>query len=500
MREGLGIKSKVSCLWTSAWVMYPLFLAALIIACIAIGLSGKLWSEQGDCSLFNCSGVITNITTDNNTFSPYHTLVIAGSCGTYTYVNGSGDIIIADTRLTPYLVGPNGTCSEFATPQEAYNQAIADGRGGDGVPETIILIKPGTYSFGTTLFPITKTGISFVGLSGTEGVIFSADSTSGGISVTTMSNTTTNVIFNGITFGDPFNTPTNGFLLQILSGNTEMYECNCINSNFRITLGGGTYHTNLKISRSLLRPLAPADFITSLTSDVGFRLELSIIFAVNGTQGGSLFNMNNGFNVFELLSSRITISFYNGLLAGPLSATYTVQNAFIIRDCTIENIVAITPYPNYIVLQQGNINMNFESNIFDIQGRVIYQNTNSTTTDSHMLVMADNQVSGILEIVRYEVNETITIGQNNFQFVNNYFECPNVPDVVYIANATTGDSLNIVLTGSTLLTNSPIGGEYMLGPDPAITCQLTTGTSVSLNQATHSVGITNVVVLPTLAA
>src|ERR1041385_2020826 len=134
-------------------VFITLFICLLFGTSIAIVFSGIVFNDsRSDAICRNCGGVIDSVITQNGTFSPDKYIEITGVSGIKTRIDfpQSPQIIIDNLRdITPYTVGIDGSY-EFSNPQDAYNQAIADGRGIDN--PAIILIGPGTYPFGSTQF------------------------------------------------------------------------------------------------------------------------------------------------------------------------------------------------------------------------------------------------------------------------------------------------------------------------------------------------------------
>jgi hypothetical protein len=222
------IKSGISNAFTRELIIYALFGTSLIIGIV---LASVALSKQ--C---NCQSDPLNLTTSNGSVtSPKISLV--GYSGILPFKKQSGTIGITDLRnLTPYVVSLDGD-SEYTSPQAAYLAAV-----NAGDTTAVIMILPGTYSYGTTQFLIETSGISFISTAQTaNSVIFTADDANGGITVNIpLSVNQDYVTFKGITFGKPSNNT--GFLLNISGGQTVLDSCFASNSNFRVSIGGnGTF-------------------------------------------------------------------------------------------------------------------------------------------------------------------------------------------------------------------------------------------------------------------
>lgn len=431
----------------------------------------------------NQTGKIEVIYTDNSTFSPNSTLGFTGVCGLETYIDLMGNITITNRRdLSPYVVGTD-ECSNFATPQEAYDQAVLDGKGGPGGQGAIILIKPGNYDFGSTLFQVLQTGITFIGLQKGK-VIFSATSLTGGIYVNTALDMNNFVHFIGITFGDIGSA--NGFLLDITSGHTVVQDCYCFNSNFRI-LTGAEDGTRLNIKDSELRPLPPNDFLTGVLSNTSILIENVNMFIDSGSPGGHIINMANGFNDLTILKSNIYLNYYNGLLQGPSPNIVGTSNLFDLRFTEItQSVFSITGFDNYVILQSGNINCNLQENYISLQGFVLYQSVDSVTANSHNFLAELNTFETGNSTI---FNAAAVIGFNEIDFFNNFLRVINVDEIINIPLFTAGDSLISRLIGTTISTTAGPGGTYAIGPNVGI-ATLYVGSSLSLEQATTTSGFT----------
>jgi hypothetical protein len=432
----------------------------------------------------NQTGKIETIYTDNSTFSPNNTLGFTGVCGLETYIDSMGNITITNRRdLSPYVVGSD-ECSNFATPQEAYDQAVLDGRGGPGGPGAIIFIKPGNYDFGSTLFQVLQTGITFFGLQKGK-VIFSATSLTGGIYVNTVLDMNNFVQFSGITFGDIGSA--NGFLLDITSGHTVIQNCDCFNSNFRI-LAGAEDGVRLNIKDSELRPLPPNDFLTGVLANTSILIENVNMFIDSGSPGGHIINMANGFNDLTIVKSNIYLNYYNGLLQGPSPNIVGPSNLFDLRFTEItQSVFSITGFDNYVILQSGNINCNLQENYIALQGFILYQSVDSVTANVHNFLAELNTFETGNSTI---FNAAAVIGSfNEIDFFNNFLRVANVDEIINIPLFTAGDNIISRLIGTTISTTAGPGGTYAIGPNVGI-ATLYVGSSLSLEQATTTSGFT----------
>ena len=474
--------------------MVLLFLLAFAIALAALVLSSLLWTRQiGNATTVcdGCPGIIDFILTDNSTLSPIinQTLKFNGECGLQTFINALDNITIIDFRsLSQYIVGQDN-CSEFTTPQDAYDQAILDGKGGDSGQGAIIIIKPGNYDFSGTQFPVLQTGITFYGLPGGS-VFFSSTDTTSGIYINTSPDALTSVVFNGISFGAI--NDTNGFILNISSGKTIIDTCYCMDSNFRIYLGTENA-TTLESTNSIFKPLPPNDFITGVGSDIDITFEnVKLDNQVVGTQGGHIFNLANGFNELNLLKIYFIFKFYNGTVLGPLSnPPYTTVNLIFMRGSSIEGL--FSGVINYFALQSGSLIYDIGGSIMSFQGPFIAQLTDSTTPGDFISIkLFACDVETANSTIEYSDSVTV-IGTVLIQIINDFLVVTNDDDIIYIPGATAGDVLEILLTGTTLRTASAPGGTYITGPNPALAF-LSLASSVSINGATTANGVTKTVI------
>jgi hypothetical protein len=517
------LRTRISNLFSTTWgVVAVMFLFLLGIALTALILSALLWPKQGcnspicmDCnsSCVSCNstcldcnstcldcnstcldcnttcqdcvtlcsngtGKIETIFTDNTTLIVNGSLSIHGLCGIKTDIDSDGNLTITNLReISKYIVGQDN-CSEFATPQEAYNQAVLDGKGGDGGPGATIIIKPGIYDFGDTLFPITESGITFFGLPG-EKVIFSSTATTGGISVTLPTNVINVVTFNGITFGEVDSTT--GFLLDIETGLAIITNCACLNSNFRIRMGGGVGGTSLVIRNSILNTLPPDDFIIGLGPDITILFENVNMFIAAGTVGGHIISIPFGCQNVTLFRAQIWVNYYDGVIAGPLSGADSTPNIVLIRYTFTTQTIFVNP-TNHIILQNGKINVNIQFNNIFVVGFVVYQNVDSVTSDVHGILISNNYIETGNSTIRTADTVTV-IGSTNFiDFASNWIRCDIVGEFIHVLTATAGDNLFVRLLTTILTTTaSGPGGVYATGPAGLST--LTLGNSIHTGQA-----------------
>jgi hypothetical protein len=399
-----------------------------------------------------------------------------------------GNITMTNKReLSPYIVGPD-ECSEFTTPQAAYNQAVLDGKGGPNGPGAIILIKPGNYDFGNTLFQVLQTGITFFGLEKGK-VIFSATSQTGGIYINTLLDKNNFVQFDGITYGDSGSV--NGFLLNITSGYTIIQNSYCFNSNFRILVGAED-GVSVTIRNSELKPLPPNDFLTGILSNVSILIENVNMLIDSGSAGGHIINLSNGFQELTVLKSFIYLNYYNGLLHGPLANILSGPNTFYLLYTFItETVFSITGFDNYVILQSGNINCILEFNSISLQGFILYQNVNSVTANFHNFLATKN----IFETGNSTIfNAASVIGFNEIDFFDDFMRVSNVNEIIKIPLFTAGDNIIIRLIGTIFTTLAGAGGTYAIGPN--IPSPLYIGNSLSIGQSTVATGFTVIHLAP----
>ena len=466
-----------------------LFIIAIILAIVGLILASILWADTFShnatiCN--NCPGIVDIIETDNSSLSPIinQTLKLNGVCGIETFINLLDNITITNNRdLSPYVVGQD-TCSEYSTPQAAYTQAILDGKGGDSGPPAIIIIKPGVYSFGSTQFQILQTGITFFGLPGQQ-VYFSSTSTTGGIYINTLPTTLTSVIFQGISFGN-IGDSTNGFLLNVSSGNTIIQSCYTMNSNFRIYVGTEDT-TTLGLYDSFFNTIPPNDFITTVAPDVFLTLQNVYINDLLGTIGGNIFNLSPGFNKLTILSSNIIFQFYEGVILGPVTAvSYTSGNLIFSRFITVNGL--FSNFPNYFCLQNGLIIYDIGDSVFYLQGSFIIQNLPSTQTDLISIKLIDTEIQTDNSTILYDPAVT-TIATVLIQTFHCYFKNVFVNYTIVIPSGTLPDALDIEMLNTIITNLAPPGGVYMIGPGATIGTIVLANT-VAVNQATTASGMT----------
>lgn len=432
----------------------------------------------------NCNGSVNLIQTSNSTLIPVsNTLTFSGECGLNSFIIDNNISFIDLENLSPYIVGID-SCSQFSTPQDAYNQAIIDGKGGDGAQGAIIIIKPGTYSFGSSLFSISQTGITFYGLPSGR-VLFTSSSTSGGISISTNIGSETSVIFQGITFGmTGFDTI--GFLLNITTGQVILKDCNTYVGNFRILMGS-VNTAQLTITDCNFNPLPPNDFITTFGTASIINIQNSNFNSgLTGTKAGHFFNLTYGFNTLTIYKCNFKNGFYNGIIYGPLSGN-GVTNTINFRYSTVERVN--TGVQNYFIQYNGLILVNLEFNEINTVGFIFYQTLNATTSDVHTFNIFSNDLNTLQNsTVLTNLNVTI-LGIQKFNFYNNFISSVGVPAFLNIQTATTGDVFVVEILHDILQTSASGVTPYIQGPGSTFG-SLFIFSSVQLNQATTTSGFT----------
>ncbi len=242
------------------------------------------------------------------------------------------DYVSLLSNLSPYVVDAlgNGT---FLTVQAAYEQAVLDGRGGaSGIP-AVILILPGVYDFGSTLFTISVGGIHFLAVTDagiSDAVVFSASGTGGGIQVDTGSSVP-GTDFAGITFGKPGD-GTNGFLLEHVSSSTIYYsKCGSTSSNIRVVNSGSATYTALfdDCIFSFFSVASGVDIFTSANPNAVLAIKDSIIqdTAVSGA-GGSIINVTGGAVQINLNNVSVTFANFTNFFAATGTAPVTLLASY----------------------------------------------------------------------------------------------------------------------------------------------------------------------------
>lgn len=477
---------KLNDIQTSFWTtLIFIFIILFILGLIGVILSSVLWTETtGNATICNnCPGTVNFVFTDNGTLSPIqnHSLKFNGLSGIKVKLELPDIINIDNLRdLTPYTVDCRGG-SEFLTPQEAYHQALIDGKGGGvGDLQAIIIISPCKYDFGTTQFEINTSSIIWSSLSPftglTSGVIFTASGPSGGIHVSLPLDLTQYMIFQGISFGDIDDT-INGFVLNVTQGQCIMAECSCTNSNFRIFIGGEGF-TIFSSFDSSFRPTPPNDFITTIDSNTVIVFKHTQIIQLSPVSpGGFIFNFNNGIGQSRMLDLFIVFDSYTAIYNSPVAGS--IGGGLIqIEKSTILANDAVFPY---FLKQNGPFILQIFTSDISIQGPLIYQNSDSINGDTHNVIVANSYITS--KNTTFFIEPTVNIiGQNNYEISNSRLTVTVDLYFINIVTASGSDFLNIILVGTTTKTTQVSLGISAIGPIGFST--FTTGGSFSLNGAT----------------
>lgn len=474
-----------------------LFFVSFVLALIAVALSGVLLNNSSTGTICDsCNGIVENITTDNGTTVLIdNTINIKGKSGIITALeNMNKDVIINNLRdLTPYTVSPDGE-SEYLTPQEAYNAAVADGRGGLGLP-AVIIMSPGTYSFYDTQFEVTTPGISFVSFASAPGssgaVVFTANSSTGGIHVDIPLDLNKGVIFQGITFGAIGDTI--GFLLNQTRGQCSLYMCAAQDSNFRIVSGGAPMgeFTIIGSFASSFNTLPPNDFVT--TTDPS-----TVVFFENThwtqlgvgapvSNGGYIFNFYNGIGEARFVASFSVHNAYDGFMKGPAPGVGQGSLSFDRSKVIINEGVNLM---SCFIRLSGPFGMGIIGSDFSLQGPLIYQTENSSVGDRHVLYLFNSPVTSHNSTILYDPSVNI-VGIVEYNIFNSVAYTQNEPLLINIPFATAPDNIVITLSSDTIRTNGPPNSDYAIGPDPSL-ATIYVGTSTSINGANTATGFTYV--------
>jgi hypothetical protein len=444
-------------------------------------------------SLNTTNNITKTIETNNGLGDIPNPLKILGISGITTFFDGISVKINNLRDLTPYTVGPEGEY-QYATPQEAYNAAIADGRG-DDFP-AVIIISPGTYSFGNNQFPIIQTGISWVALPAVPGVsggvIFTATGSNGGIHVETTFDAFRIMIFQGITFGG-VNDAT-GFLLNVTGGQIALSQCGSLNSNFRIVLGSDLSFVVFAAFQSTFKTLPPNDFITTISEFVQIIIEsCNIIQVYTGgdpvpTQGGHVFNLQNGVGQVTLLNSLILLNYYDGFINGPNTTNGAFISMYGSRAIFFESF-----YP-YFMKINGKCSLEISRNNMNIQGPLIYIPQDLISGNGVSIIISTNDIASKNTTIKTDSTVT-TIGNIDIKILNSRLVVGSDDYIIDIPNANIGDTLNVLLTQSTITTQSTFPPNYANGPGFG-TATITVGGSYSTNSATTANGFTYIPLTP----
>lgn len=476
-------------------------LIVVFLICFGLGLAallmtGVLYTKTNTgevCS--NCDGIVNTIFTDNDTLSPIdsQSLTFHGING--IRVNLANPVIIVDDKrwLTEYVVRSDGT-GEFLHPIDAYNQAILDGRGGDGLP-AVLIIGPGTYSFGDTQFPITQTGISWVSLpaaaGATSNVIFTATSSTGGILVDAVLNFTRFVLFQGINFGAIGDSV--GFLLNHTQGQCQLISCSSLDSNFRIVTGQAGFFTILGATQCVFQPIPPNDFVkTSGPNAVIVFKDTTILqlgFGVPVTVGGYLFNLAEGVSSCQLTNCFVIIGHYNAIFNSPVSGLGFSSGGVIgIRESEIQ-LNDGNPTLS-VLIHTGTFRLFIISSTFVIQGSLIYQIEDSVAGEIKDLDCIGSYITSKNATIANEPAVSI-IGNCNYRFFTTYLKTDPDIYIINVAVSTNPDTLLVRLTGVTVDTQAVSLSDYALGPG-ALVATLEVGNSVSISGANSQTGFSYV--------
>lgn len=479
--------------------LFTLFNFSVFVLCVGLGLaaltvSGILFTRSSNGSICNtCPGVLSNgINTDNGLLTINNNVLnLKGKSGIKTTTNVliPNEITIDNLRdISPYTVSGDGG-SEYLTPQAAYNAAIADGRGGIGLPAAIIM-APGIYDFGDTQFQITTPGISFVsyiaapGTSGT--VIFTANSTTGGINVNIPLDLSKSVIFQGITFG-AVGDHVNGFLLNHTNGQCTLYMCAAQNSNFRIVTGGGSDMSILASFGSSFNTIPPNDFITTVNANTVLFLDntqwTQLGFFTNVTNGGYIFNLYNGISEARMVSCHIVFDAYNAVFKGP--APGVVGQNSISFDYSKVIINDGNPMSSFLY-QSGPCNTGVGNSALSLIGPMIYQSENSNTGEYHTFYLFNSLVTSHNSTILYDSSVNIT-GNCDYSLLNSVMFTTNEPLLINIPSASSPDIITVTMSGNTIKTTGVPLSTYAQGPDPSL-ATINVGTCTSINGGNNAVG------------
>ncbi len=426
-----------------------------------------------------CSGTVNTVITDNQTLTPIinQTLKIFGISGITTSIENTDEITINNLRdLSPYIVSDDGL-SEYLTPQDAYTQAVADGRGINN--PAIIIIRPGFYSFGDTLFDVNVSGISFVGLAGTSdgftSVYFTSTAITGGIHVDVAGASSNAPIFKGITFGTENDLI--GFLVLLTNGQCILEQCTSPNSNTRFIINStDTALLNLYSCAFYLPSTGP--FITTLTNRSSVTLSNSRIHDLGSVSTGvSMFDLEAGAFAIVLQRSLIVSLFYDAIFKGPLSGA----NVSIFIDATKITMFDDTP-AGALLLHTGSFNLYITTSNITTQGPLLYQLTNAVDGDLKNLYVTNSDiVSNTFSVIESDVAVTI-IGICDYKFFNSILRSINNAVVINVPAAAGSDLLQVLLFGVAVESTSAPLGNYAEGA--ATFSTMRTGSSVSVNGAT----------------
>lgn len=487
-------------------VTYSTILVIVFISCLAVGVTGLVLSSllfskistNNSTICDNCNGIISTVYTDDGVLSPVvdQSLKLFGISGIKTSISGIDEITVNNLRdLTPYTVNADGG-SEYLTPQEAYLAAVADGKGGIGLP-AVIIISPGTYDFGDTQFEINQPGISWVALPSlpgiSAGVVFTASGPNGGLLVSIPFDPIKLAIFQGITFGE-----TNsdiGFLINNTQGQCALVSCGSLNSNFRIIMGGNSSYTVMSILSSTFKTIPNNDFITTVDPFTILILEGCNIFqlitgAIPIFPGGHVFNFQNGVLLVRIFNTFIHIDHYDGVFKGPLSGV-TNDGLIEFQRSTVLVAGSLTPY---FFKQSGHMNLRVSSSILDIYGPLIYQNEDCLSGETHLLFFAENKLTSNNASILIESNVTV-IGNNDYQLYNSFINVLIDPYIINIPTATGSDTVDVILAGTTIKTTAAPFGDYALGPG-LLFGNIRVGGSFCINGATTANAFTYIPLTP----
>jgi hypothetical protein len=471
------------------FVVLAIAIAALFLPVAVIGPKGVngINGVDGTNGIDGINGTngtdsVDIVITDNQTLTPLinQTLKIFGISGITTSIENTDEITINNLRdVSKYIVNCDGT-SQFLTPQDAYNTAVADGKGGTG-PPALIVIAPCIYDFGSTLFQITTPGIDWVSLSpnviGYNYVIFTASSNTGGIEIDVPFNLSLGVSFIGIKFG--LLGDTNGFLLNHIQGAFTLDKCSTHIANMRIITNGFLF-----ITSSLFFVWPPYNFIKTVSNSAYVFIESTNINDLgSGTTGGFVFDLSDGVNQVQLKSSFIETSTYEAVFKGPTGSS----TGLVIVDYTFVSVSFNFGNPLGSFFRQSGIsNIQISSSTFQLMASLIYQNEDSSPGDVHKLLCVNSNIVTQAEaIIENDVNVTI-IGQCDYQFFNTKMTAVTDPYVINIPAASGTDLFNVIFVGVSIQSTSPPLGDYATGPSPFSSIQV--GSSTCINGATNANG------------
>ncbi len=407
------------------------------------------------------------VTGDTGTAVPIsNTLQLMGQTPTTTGLisTASSNVVHIDNQRYPtqYVVDSSpGAVTQYTTVQAAYLAAAASGT------LSTVLIRPGTYSFGSSLFSMATGGVTFVGMTthGTsDAVIFTASAFGGGIEINIPSNSHP-IEFRNIQFGNP-NAPSTGFVIQHTSTPYINYHtCSCnarMQLVFPVTFSGNSraFFFNCSFTHKTSPSTASSMFVIQTMSSQAL---IQLMYTTLGQADSANYPTTGMFQFpnTTCITNVVLIACYVDYSA--YAALFYCQNTSGLADISVvDGIIARNPFVSagstpVLAITAGGATS------------VSLSNVRSYDLTRTYLLRASTGGSPVLNIVNCDISNTQSIvasdtGNTNVGSISGLISCSYLqvtsastqPMIVDFTTATTGSP---TFTMSNNLFDEPVTGQ-----------------------------------------